>query len=310
MAASGGEAISLEGKAVVVTGGGRGIGEAVARAAAAAGASVVVNDIDAEPAEACAAAIRAAGGRAVAHAANVGAWPEAEGLIERCLAEHGRIDGLVNNAGIAIRLRSWELEEAQVRRVLDVHLISTLACSSRALQAMRAQGAGAIVNTTSGASMGSDYQSAYSAAKGAISSFTYTAAIEARGSGVRVNAMSPFAATRMTENSNAFLKALGPSAMLNPQRAEAFAGVYVYLLSDRSREVNGQIIGVRPDGELYLSGHPAALEPTVTRPVWTAEAVAEAMETGALAPPQPLGFNRLRAVPGEVRAGYTGILPT
>ena len=123
------ETLSLTGKAVVVTGAGRGVGAAIAQAAAAAGACVVVNDIDAEPAQACAAAILAAGGQAIAHVADVGDWPQAEGLIERCLEAYGRIDGLVNNAGISVRMRSWELEEAQVRQVLNAHLISTLALS-------------------------------------------------------------------------------------------------------------------------------------------------------------------------------------
>jgi NAD(P)-dependent dehydrogenase (short-subunit alcohol dehydrogenase family) len=302
------DTLALTGKTVVVTGAGRGVGAAVAQAAAAAGACVVVNDIDAEPAEACAGTIRAAGGQAIAHVADVGDWPQAEGLIERCLEAYGQIDGLVNNAGIAVRMRSWELEEAEVRQVLNAHLISTLACTTRALKSMRARGSGSIVNTTSGAAMGSDYQSAYSAAKGAISSFTYTAAIEARGSGVRVNAMSPFAATRMTENSNAFLKWASAQNVHNPQRPEAFAGVYVYLLSDRAREVNGQVIGIRPDGELYIAGHPCGLEPMVTQGRWTAAATAQAMESGALAPLQPLGFNRMRTTPGETRDGYTGVL--
>src|SRR6266852_4482945 len=103
-----GDDVDLSGKAVVVTGGGRGLGAAVAKAVAGAGAAVVVNDVDAEPANECAIAIRAAGGRAVVHVADIAVWSQAEGLIERCLDEYGKIDGLVNNAGVHLPKRSWE----------------------------------------------------------------------------------------------------------------------------------------------------------------------------------------------------------
>jgi len=112
----------------------------------------------------------------------------------------------------------------------------------------------------------------------------------------------------MTEASNAFLKDASPDDLLAPQKAEAFAGLYVWLLSDRAAAVNGQVIGVRADGELYLAAHPAALEPTLTRAAWSFEDVDAAFASGALAPPQPLGFTRLRAEPGAARAGYTGVL--
>src|SRR5215472_2575863 len=288
--------VDLSGKAVVVTGGGRGIGAAVAKAVAAAGAAVVVNDMDAAPANECATAIRTAGGRAVAHVADVAVWSQAEGLIERCLEEYGKIDGLVNNAGVHLPKRSWEMDEASVRKTLEINVLGTLACAGRALKAMREQGFGSIVNTTSGSQMGHEYRPDYSASKGAVSSFTFTAAVEMQGTGVRVNAMSPYAETRMLDNMDKFMKTQGGWRRPSLPPPETNVGIHLYLLSDLSRHVNGQIIGLRLEGDLYIAGHPAILEPTAKAPggVWTAKAIADAIDKGLVASLQPLGFTRLR----------------
>ncbi|HKD69697.1 MAG TPA: SDR family oxidoreductase [Candidatus Binataceae bacterium] len=291
-----GDEADLSGKAVVVTGGGRGIGAAVAKAVAAAGAAVVVNDMDAAPANECATAIRTAGGRAVAHVADVAVWSQAEGLIERCLEEYGKIDGLVNNAGVHLPKRSWEMDEASVRKTLEINVLGTLACAGRALKAMREQGFGSIVNTTSGSQMGHEYRPDYSASKGAVSSFTFTAAVEMQGTGVRVNAMSPYAETRMLDNMDKFMKTQGGWRRPSLPPPETNVGIHLYLLSDLSRHVNGQIIGLRLEGDLYIAGHPAILEPTAKAPggVWTAKAIADAIDKGLVASLQPLGFTRLR----------------
>jgi len=288
--------VDLSGKAVVVTGGGRGLGAAVAKAVAAAGASVVVNDVDAEPANECVTAIRAAGGQAVAQVADITVWSQAEGLIERCLDEYGKIDGLVNNAGVHLPKRSWEMDEASVRKTLEVNVLGTLACAGRALKAMREQGFGSIVNTTSGSQMGHEYRPDYSASKGAVSSFTFTAAVEMRGTGVRVNAMSPYAETRMLDDMDRFMKTQGGWQRPTLPPPETNVGIHLYLLSDLSRHVNGQIIGLRLEGDLYIAGHPAILLPTAKAPggVWTAKAIAEAIDKGLVASLQPLGFARLR----------------
>jgi NAD(P)-dependent dehydrogenase (short-subunit alcohol dehydrogenase family) len=207
------EDVDLSSKAVVITGAGRGIGAVVAKAVAAAGAAVVVNDVDAGPGneclDECLDAIRAAGGRALAHVADITVWSQAEGLIERCLGEFGKIDGLVNNAGVHLLKHSWEMDEASGRKTLDVNVLGTLACSERALKAMRQQGFGSVVNTTSGSQLGHEYRPDYRASKGAVSSFTFTAAIEMRGTGVRVNAMSPNAKTRMLVELDKFMKSRG-----------------------------------------------------------------------------------------------------
>jgi NAD(P)-dependent dehydrogenase (short-subunit alcohol dehydrogenase family) len=288
--------VDLSGKAVVVTGGGRGLGAAVAKAAAAAGACVVVNDLDAEPADQCASAIRAAGGRAVVHVADITVWSQAEGLIERCLEKYGKIDGLVNNAGVHLPQHCWEMDEAKVRKTLDVNVFGTLACSGRALKAMREQGFGSIVNTTSGSQMGHEYRPDYGASKGAVSSFTFTAAVEMKGTGVRVNAVSPNAETRMLDDFDQFMLARGQWQRPALPPPEHNVGMHLYLLSDLSRHLTGQIIGLRATGELYIASHPAILLPAAKAPggVWTATAIAEAIDQGLVASPQPLGFKRLR----------------
>lgn len=288
--------VDLSGKAVIVTGGGRGLGAAVARAVAAAGAAVVVNDLDAEPANECVSVIRAAGGRAVAHVADIAVWSQAEGLIERCLDEYGKIDGLVNNAGVHLPKHSWEMDEASVRKTLDINVLGTLACSGRALKAMREQGFGSIVNTTSGSQMGHEYRPDYGASKGAVSSFTFTAAVEMRGTGVRVNAVSPNAETRMLDDMDKFMLTQGGWQRPSLPPPETNVGMHLYLLSDLSRHVNGQIIGLRAEGELCIFGHPAILVPTAKAPggVWTAKAIADAIDKGLVASLQPLGFKRLR----------------
>ena len=258
--------------------------------AAACGASVVVNDIDCALAERCVDSIRAAGGEAVAHPADISVWSQAEGLVERCLDEFGRIDGLVNNAGLHLPKRSWEMDEASVRRTIEVNVLGTLACAGRAIKAMRAQGSGSIVNTTSGAQCGLDYRPDYGASKGAVSSFTFTAAMELAGSGVRVNAMAPNVSTAMLDDMVEFMRDKGPWTRPDLPPPEHNVGIHLYLLSDRSRHMSGQILGVRGDGELFIGSHPAILEPTA-RPdgYWTAAAIAETIEAGRLAPMQPLG---------------------
>src|SRR5262245_9402269 len=139
----------LEGKAVVVTGAGRGIGAAYARAAAQAGASVVVNDIDAEPAEDVAAGIPHAGGRATVRVADVSDWGQAEALIGHCVDEFGAIDGLVNNAGLFDMSLPGEVPEPMLRDILDVNVIGVVACTVAAVTRMRPRGVGSIVNITS-----------------------------------------------------------------------------------------------------------------------------------------------------------------
>jgi len=287
------DGLDLRGKAVVVTGGGRGLGAAVAMAVAQAGGKVVVNDLDQEPADESVAAIRAAGGEAVAHVCDITDWSQAEALIARCVTQYGKIDGLVNNAGVHFTVRTWDMEEDRVRKQIEVNVMGTLGCTRYAAAAMRAQGFGSIVNTTSGAATGLGWRPDYGASKGAVSSFAYTAAIELKEFGVRVNCMAPNANTRMLDELEDFMKGQDLPGWTRPKLPppEANTPIHLYLLSDRSKHITGQVLGFRQDGGLYIGAHPAMLEPMPVRGDWdwTPELIAQAVETGQVAAPQLLG---------------------
>jgi NAD(P)-dependent dehydrogenase (short-subunit alcohol dehydrogenase family) len=267
---------ALEGKAIVVTGAGRGLGAACAKALAMQGAAVVVNDLDRQHASAIAKVINYAGGRAVAHPADISHWSEAKALIDRCVREFGTIDGLVNNAAFFTMARLDELEEHDIRRSIDVNLIGTINCAAHAIGPMVTKGKGSIVNVTSGAQMGLEALGVYGSTKGAVASLTYSWAIELGQKGVRVNALSPLAATRMTDAGEAYYRDKGlplTNSVLPPP--ENNTPVVEFLLSDASIGVSGQVI--RMDGpQLALCTHPAILLPTVNRERWTFDSVREA----------------------------------
>ena len=187
----------LTGKAVVITGSGRGIGAASAKGVARQGASVVVNDVDADAANSTVEAIRAEGGVAVACIADITDWDESRRLIQSCIDAFGKIDGLVNNAALFHHGRLDELDRKALRALVDVNIIGTMYCASHAVKPMLAQGSGSIVNFTSDLHMGVATLGIYAATKGAVASMVYTWSLELAGTGVRVNAVSPSGATRM-----------------------------------------------------------------------------------------------------------------
>jgi 3-oxoacyl-[acyl-carrier protein] reductase len=165
----------LDGKAGVVTGGGRGIGRGHCLHLAAQGAGVVVNDVDLDEAGKVVEEIVAAGGRALASDADIGSRKGAGELVARCVDEFGAIHAVVNNAGI-VRDRSFlKMSDEEWEDVLRIHAGGTFWCAQHAANRMREQGTGgAIVNTVSAAHMGNFGQTNYGAAKGAIASMTYT----------------------------------------------------------------------------------------------------------------------------------------
>ena len=187
----------LSGKSVVVTGSGQGIGAAYARLAAEHGASVVVNDIDAEAAESVAAGIQRAGGTAVAHACDIGDWEASKVLVETAVERFGRIDGLVNNAGLFVACAAEAVTQGDVDRLVRVNVMGTVFCGTHALVHMVRQGSGSVLNVTSGAQSGTRGLALYGMTKGAVASLTYGWALDVEGTGVRVNAISPNAQTRM-----------------------------------------------------------------------------------------------------------------
>ncbi|WP_375396600.1 SDR family NAD(P)-dependent oxidoreductase [uncultured Sphingomonas sp.] len=280
----------LAGKAIVITGAGRGIGAACARTCAALGAAVVVNDADAASAHARAAEIAAAGGRALPFPADVTDWDGAGRLVDACVDAFGAIDGLVNNAGLFALGRLDEAQPGVLERLLAVNVVGTFNCAAHAVKPMLAQGTGSIVNITSGAHMGIPAMSAYAASKGAVTSLMFTWAIELAGSGVRANCVSPLAATPMFDQLDAYhgtkREEAGRPMTVPP---EANAGAIAFLLSDAAAGVNGQTLRVEGD-LLSLMAHPGVLLPLRQRAAgWDYEAIRDIFAEEFAARQQPLG---------------------
>jgi NAD(P)-dependent dehydrogenase (short-subunit alcohol dehydrogenase family) len=281
----------LAGKAVAVTGAGRGLGAAYARLAAAEGAAVLVNDVDQAQAVEVAEQIRAAGGRAEPDASDISTWPGAGRLVEHCVEAFGAIDGLVNNAGIFRMARPAEQDPATFRAVIEVNLLGTAYCGLHAIRVMLERGGGSIVNVTSGSHTGSTAMAAYGASKGGVASLTYCWAADLAGSGVRVNAVSPNANTRMAQEFERFLGDDAPGQNID-KSAESNAPAVVYLLSDASAGINGQVVRIDGD-ELSMMAHPAVIGEGLRNPEWTVQGVAEAFESVLAAQARPLGMHRV-----------------
>jgi NAD(P)-dependent dehydrogenase (short-subunit alcohol dehydrogenase family) len=245
----------LTGRVVLVTGGGRGIGRAHCLELAAQGAGVVVNDPGvsrdgsggaAGPAADVVAEIEAAGGKAVAHTGSVSAWDQVADMVRTAIDTFGALTGVVNNAGIVRDAMAVNTTEADWDAVIAVHLKGTFAVTKHACEYWRAQFKAGnqidarIVNTVSGAGLwGNIGQSAYGAAKAAIANLTVVTAMEARRYGVAVNAISPLAVTRISEEFFAGERAADPA--LDPARSSA---VVAWLQSPESSWLTGQILRV------------------------------------------------------------------
>jgi NAD(P)-dependent dehydrogenase (short-subunit alcohol dehydrogenase family) len=295
---------TLEGKAVVITGGGRGLGAAYSRLAAREGANVVVNDVEADVVQATVNEIASSGGQAVGCVADISRWDDSERLIDSCVQTYGQIDGLVNNAGLSFPQRT-PLDGAQTRidRLMAVNVLGTIYCGMHALRHMMQRRSGSIVNVTSGAHQGSEHHAIYSASKGAVASLTYSWDIDLRDTPIRVNAISPVAATRLAAEEIDF-HATGEL----PDREErirswgdpdSVAPAVIYLLSDYSHGINGQVVRCRK-GEISLLTRPAMQLPGIFRDSWQVRDVAEAfdnelsiaqMPTGALSISGNYSFN-------------------
>jgi NAD(P)-dependent dehydrogenase (short-subunit alcohol dehydrogenase family) len=239
----------LEGKVAIVTGSGRGIGRAEALALAAEGATVVVNDVDAEQAAATVEAIGAAGGTAVASTDDVATWEGAEAVVARAVEELGGLDVLVNNAGIIRDAMSFSMSEGDWDEVIRVHLKGHFGPAHFAGAHWRAQAksgapaGGRIVNTTSESGLyGLAGQANYAAAKAGIASLTIVLARELAKYGVTVNAIAPRARTRMTESVLGGLQP-APGAFDEWDPANV-APVVTWLASDAAAGVTGQVFVV------------------------------------------------------------------
>lgn len=302
----------LNGKAVVITGAGRGIGAACAFGVARQGAKVVVNDLDIEAAESTVNAIKNAGGTAIACVGDVSNWDDAGRLIQRCIETFGEISGLVNNAAL-YHIGKLEAFDPNVARALvEVNVLGTMYCTAHAAKAMLTRGNGSIVNLVSGAHMGMPNMGVYGATKGAVASMVYTWAMELAGSGVRINALSPFGATNIVENSNRYLRekfageapeSVTPNVRVEIQGADQNSPIIEYLLSDEASDVNGQLVRI-DSGELQLYTHPALLLPSVKRDQWDAHAIAEVFASDLKHRQVACGVLGMESLPVDLKSGH------
>ncbi len=269
----------LDGKAIVVTGSGRGLGRAYAIAMAAEGGRVVVNDIDADLAAEAAAEINARGGTAVASGDSVADWQASRRLIDQCVKEFGRIDVLVNNAALHhVTGFSQETEEV-VDAFLAVNVKGTLITTRHALDHMISRKQGCIINVTSGAQSGMAGLAVYGTTKAAVAGFTYALAIEMAEHNIRVNALSPIGQTRMSANQE-------PGAGPPPENVAPLA---VFLASDEAAYITGQVVRLDRNA-LAITSHPKPTSPAVNDKGWSLDEIRKGFRDAVGANLQPLGI--------------------
>jgi NAD(P)-dependent dehydrogenase (short-subunit alcohol dehydrogenase family) len=275
----------LKDRVAIVTGSGRGIGRAVALLMAEKGASVVVNDLgaagdgtgqDAGPAREVVAAIEKAGGRALANTDSVASSAGCANMVKAALNRFGRLDIVVNNAGILRDRMFHKMSPEDWQAVIDVHLGGHFHLCRAAINLFREQGYGRIINFTSTSGLvGNIGQTNYGSAKMAIVGLTRLLALETQKYDICVNAVSPFAWTRMTssipvtdEQSAARVE------KLKRMKPENVAPLVVFLASEQAKGITGQIFGARA-GELMIFGVPMPLRSVHRQGGWTPEEVGE-----------------------------------
>lgn len=275
----------LDGKVVAVTGAGGGIGRDLALACAAAGAAVVVNDIgasltgeglDAGPAQQVVDEITAAGGHAVANTDNVADPKGGEGIVGSALSAFGRIDGVINNAGILRDRFFHKMSVDEWDGVLKVHLYGAYYVSRAAATHFKEQNAGAMVHMTSTSGLiGNFGQANYAAAKLGIVALSKSIALDMLKFNVRSNCIAPFAWSRMigaiptdTDEQRARVDKI---KQMTPAKVAPLA---VYLASEAASAVNGQIFSVR-NNEISLISQPRPVRSVHRSEGWTPQSIAE-----------------------------------
>ncbi|HVY86921.1 MAG TPA: SDR family oxidoreductase [Caulobacterales bacterium] len=277
----------LEGKVVAVTGAGRGIGRAIALAAAAEGAKVVVNDYggsasgegaDATPAQHVVAEIKAAGGFAIANPGSVADPAGARSIVDDALSAFGRIDAVVNNAGFLRDAIFHKMNQPDWDDVIDVHLNGYFYVAKAAAPYFKEQGSGAYVHFTSTSGLVGNFgQANYAAAKMGVVGLSTSIALDMQRFGVRSNCIAPFAWSRLV----ATIPTDTPEQMARVERfksmtPEKIAPLAVFLCSDAAKEVSGQIFAVRKN-EIFLFSRPQIVRSAHRSDGWTPASVAEEM---------------------------------
>ena len=275
----------LQGKVVVVTGAGRGVGRGIALELARAGASVLVNDLgsaltgattDETPADSVVREIRAEGGSAVADRHDVASFDAAAAMVESARSAFGRIDVVVNNAGNLRDAIFHRMTEADFDAVLAVHLKGSFNVSRAAAPHFKEQSSGVFIHMTSTSGLVGNFgQANYCAAKLGIVGLSKAIALDMQKFGIRSNAVAPFAWTRMVssipdETPEQKRRVEGLKKLV----AEKIAPFVVALCSDAARHVSGQIFGVR-NNEIYLFSQPRPIRTAHTSDGWTPQSVIE-----------------------------------
>lgn len=285
----------LDGRVAIVTGSGRGIGREFALALAAAGAAVVVNDVGAslsgdgteeDPAAETVANIVTAGGRAAVNRDSVSDFDASRSIVETAVESFGRVDIVVNNAGIVRDKTLLKMDESDFDAVIGVHLKGTFNVTRHAAEHFRAQEFGRIINITSSAGLRGNFgQTNYGAAKAAIMGMTFIWSIELGRYGITANALAPAGATRMTA---ALYERSGKE--IPPEENPALnAPIVVYLASEGAGHVNGQILG-RTEYSYTLFQHPKQIAWMWRDGGWTAEQIAADFDKTLGQHLQPVGM--------------------
>ncbi len=275
----------LEGKVAIVTGAGGGIGREIAIAMAAAGAKIVINDIGASldgdgfstsPAEGTKAIIEQAGGQAVINTQSVAEWENAQGIVKSAIDAFGRVDIVVNNAGILRDQIFHRMTPEEWLSVINVHLNGSFFVSRAAAEYFRKQESGSFVHITSTSGLiGNFGQANYSAAKLGIVALSKSIALDMKRYNVRSNCLAPFAWSRMTSS----IPAETPEQKARVERIQKMgpeknAPLAVFLASDAAKEVTGQIFAPRMH-ELFLFSQNRPIRSVHSENGWTPEKIAE-----------------------------------
>jgi NAD(P)-dependent dehydrogenase (short-subunit alcohol dehydrogenase family) len=275
----------LNGKVAIVTGAGQGVGRAIAHGLAGAGARVVVNDVgvtltgeaeDASAADEAAQAIRARGGQAIANRDSVAEWASAAHIIQAALDSFGRIDIVVNNAGILRDGIFHRMSPDDWRAVIDVHLHGSFNVSRAAAPIFRQQQSGAYIHMTSTSGLiGNFGQANYMAAKLGIAGLSRAIAMDLQRFSVRSNCIAPFAWSRMVSSIPTDTEADKVRvAKLKQMTPEKIAPMVVFLASDAAKSISGQIFAVR-NNEIFLMSQSRPVRALHRGGGWTPEALME-----------------------------------